>query len=272
MTLALMKYHGGKSKLADWIISQMPPHKCYVEPFGGGGAVLLRKQSAKSEVYNDLSGDVVNFFKIIRERGEEFAALVNMTPYAREEFEIAYEPTDCPMERARRFYIRADLAVTTTSQNEKSGFRTAINSSMDYSSQFLTWFKRPQVIYKTRDRLARVCIENTDAFKLLDRFDRPHTLFYLDPPYFNETRSAKSVRVGYTHNLTDEQHEELLQKCAGMQSKIMISGYDNPLYNKYLKDWERAETLAYDDAKNARTEVLWMNYKIEKPRQQKLEL
>ncbi len=260
MTTSLMKYHGGKTKLAAWIIAQMPPHKCYVEPFGGGGAVLLAKKPASSEVYNDLSGDIVNFFRIIRERGEEFAHMVNMTPFAREEFEIGYEPTDCPMERARRFFIRCDMAVTTTSQNEKSGFRTAINSSMDYSSQFLTWFKRPGAILRTRDRLARVCIENTDAMKLLARFDRPQTLFYLDPPYYNATRSAKSVRIGYTHNLTDEQHVELLEKVNTMKAKVMISGYDNPLYNEHLKHWRRAEATAYDDAKKARTEVLWMNY------------
>jgi DNA adenine methylase len=255
-----MKYHGGKTKLAAWIIGQMPAHKCYVEPFGGGGAVLLAKKPAKSEVYNDLSGDVVNFFRIIREHGKAFAHLVNMTPFAREEFEIAYEPTDCPMERARRFYIRCDMAVTTTSQNEKSGFRTAINSSMDYSSQFLTWFNRPEAILQTRDRLARVCIENTDAFKLLDRIDRQHTLFYLDPPYYNATRSKKSVRIGYTHNLTDEQHEQLLNKCNQLQGMAMISGYDNPLYNDLLKQWRREETTAYDDAKKARKEVLWMNF------------
>ena len=113
--MSLTKYHGGKSRLAAWIISHMPAHSLYVEPFGGGASVLLAKRSAKSEVYNDLNGDIVNLFRIVRDRGEELAYLVNMTPFAREEMELAYMPTDDQLEKARRFFVRAEQAITTTS-------------------------------------------------------------------------------------------------------------------------------------------------------------
>lgn len=259
MSLNLIKYHGGKAKLADWIVSLMPSHSVYVEPFGGGASVLLSKPSAKSEVYNDLDGEIVNLFRIVRERGDELAHLCNMTPFARDEMELAYEKSECPMERARRFMVRADMAITTTSINEKSGFRTAINSN-DYSAQFLTWFKRPESILNIRHRLARVAIENTDAFKLIDRFDRPHTLFYLDPPYYNSTRGKKSIRIGYNHNLSNEDHERLLARIKKTESKVMISGYENELYNTELKDWHMCHHKSYDDACKIRKEVLWMNF------------
>lgn len=258
MSLNLTKYHGGKAKLADWIISHMPPHKCYVEAFGGMASVLLSKRSAQSEVYNDINGEVVNVFRMVRERGEELAHKINMTLFARDEMELAYEWTDDPLEQARRFLVRSEMAVTTTSINEKSGLRSAING--DYASQFFTFYTRPEVILKVRERLARVCIENTDAINLLKRFDKPQTLFYLDPPYLNSTRGASSVRKGYQCNMTDAQHVELLEKCLQLKGMCMISGYPNELYDDMLKDWHRVGAKAYDDAKNKKVEVLWMNY------------
>jgi DNA adenine methylase len=269
MGTSLMKYHGGKTKLAAWIIGQMPAHKCYGELYGGMMSVLLNKQPAKTEIYNDLNGEVVNVFRMIRERGEEFAHKVNMTLYAREELDLAYEWTDDPLEQARRFLVRAEMSIKSTSMQKNDGFRTTINSK-DYCSQFFTFYKRPDVILKVRDRLAKVAIENTDALKLLKQMDNKHTLFYLDPPYLNATRGAKSVKRGYSHNLTDEQHEQLLDKCNQLQGMAMISGYDNPLYNDLLKHWRREETIAYDDAKKARKEVLWMNF--EPQSQYKLDL
>jgi DNA adenine methylase len=255
----LMKYHGGKSRLADWIISFMPPHRCYVEPFGGGGSVLLRKQPVPTEVYNDLNGEIFNLFRMIRERSAELAALIYLTPYSRAEMDLAYEPCDDPLESARRLFVRAHMSISTTSINSKSGFRAAINSK-DYCSQFFTWYKTPETIMQVRDRLARVAIENVHALALLDRYDLPKTLWYLDPPYMNGTRSKKSQRHGYNCNMTDAEHIELLRRAKELRGMVMISGYKSELYLSELADWRLEKKGTYDDNMNKKEEYLWMNF------------
>lgn len=256
----LIKYHGGKSRLANWIVSYMPEHSCYVEPFGGAASVLLRKRSAKSEIYNDLDGDVVNFFAVIRDQGDKLAESVFLTPFSREEMDAAYLPANDPLERARRFMVRAHMALKTTSIRKKSSFRASINSD-DYCSQFFTWYKAPETILAVRRRLARVCIENCDAFALFDRYDHPKTLWYLDPPYMPAERSKSSNNRGYAHELTEEEHARLLHRAKRLSGMVMISGYRTTLYMKELNTWQMAVAKARDDNNNRREECLWMNWK-----------
>lgn len=260
MTLTLTRYHGGKTKMAQWIIDHMPGHKVYVEPYGGMASVLLTKKSALSEVYNDKNKEVFNLFKMVRERGEELAHVLNMTTFSRDELELAYIPSEDNVESARRFLVRAEMSISSTSMNERTGFRSAINK--DYSSQFFTFYKRPDVILKVRDRLARVCIENTEAKNIIERFDSKETLFYLYPPYVNETRGKSSVTRGYLHNMTNQDHLEMLELALKLKGKVIISGYDNELYRDMLKDWNVKKTTSYDDARRAKTEVIWMNYQL----------
>jgi DNA adenine methylase len=256
---ALIKYHGGKSRLADWIVSYMPEHRCYVEPFGGGGSVLLRKRSAQSEIYNDLDGDVVNLFRVIRHRGDELAMATFCTPFSRDEMNAAYEYTEDDLERARRLLVRAHMALKTTSIRKKSSFRASINSK-DYCSQFYTWYRLPETIIAVRNRLAKVGIENTDAFTLFDRYDLPETLWYLDPPYMTHTRSQSSNSRAYHTEMTDDDHTRLLRRVQRLQGMVMISGYRTSLYETMLADWQMVTKKTRDDNNNQREECLWMNW------------
>lgn len=260
---SVVKYHGGKGKMAKWIVSLMPPHKVYVEPFGGGASVLLAKPIAKTEIYNDLDGDIYNLFRVIREQPGELAAMVSMTVFSRDEMNLAYEPTDNNLERARRLIVRSHMSISTTSINSKSGFRTAVNSK-DFCSQFRTFSTLPEVIFKVRDRLANTAIENTDAFKLLDRYDLEETLWYFDPPYPKGTRSVKSNSSGYNHNMTDDAHLELLERIKLLKGKVMISSYENEIYRQELSEWRTEYKIAMDDAKNRKKEIIWMNFDDEK--------
>ncbi len=257
---AIVRYHGGKHKIANWIVGKMPVHACYIEPFGGGAAVLLRKRSAKTEVYNDLDQEVYNVFRTIRENADALANALYLTPYSRQELQAAYEPTGDPLEAARRFIVRSHMAITTTSIKTRSGFRAAINSG-DYCSQVATWSKLPEVVHTVRQRFSRVILENCDAFDLFDRYDLPGTLWYLDPPYTNDSRSEKSVKYGYRHNLTPEQQVALCERIRRLKGPVMLSGYDNPTYNTLLHDWKKEYTKGFTDShRKLATEVLWMNF------------
>lgn len=259
MLRSIIKYHGGKNKLARWIINLMPPHKVYVEPYGGGASVLLQKPMVNSEIYNDLEGEVYNLFKVVRDRAEELAAVVSMTTYNRREMELAYIKSNDDLERARRMIVRCHQAIKTTSMNDNSGFRTSINSK-DYCSQFKTFATLPKVIFQVRDRLASVAIENRPALSLLERFDTKKTLFYLDPPYPNSTRSNKSKYSGYKFNMTDEDHKELLTKIKELKGFVIISSYENDLYETELIGWTKHFRKAYNDANKETKEVVWCNF------------
>lgn len=257
---SFLKYHGSKHRIAPWIISYMPEHSMYVEPFGGGYAVGLAKSPAKSEVYNDLNGDVSNLFRMVRERGDKLAQLIQMTPYSRDELDLAYIPCKDPLERARRFYVRAWLSIKTTNIDKNSGFRATVNSD-DNCSTALTWSKSYDNILAIRKRLERVTVENCDAFKLFKRYDLPKTLWFLDPPYLNSTRSQKSQSKGYKHNFTDADHIHLLDVAKRLKGMVMISGYKNSLYDEMLEGWQCETCNAMDDNNNKKVECLWMNFK-----------
>ena len=125
----IVRYHGGKWKLAPWIIGHLPPHRVYVEPFGGGASVLLRKPRSYAEVYNDLDGEMVNLFRMARDNGRELLELLRLTPFARDEFAKAYEQASEPIEQARRTVIRAFMGFGSNAHNRPTGFRSNSNRS-----------------------------------------------------------------------------------------------------------------------------------------------
>lgn len=258
----IFRYHGGKTKIAPWIVSKMPFHKCYVEPFGGGASVLLAKPTTLTEVYNDIDKEVFNVFKVIREHPEALIHALKYTPYSREELQHAYSHTDDPIEAARRFIVKGHMAFSTCGQNANVGFRAAINSG-DYASQAYTFSNIWKAIDRIRTRFERVILENCNAFDLLPRYDKEQTLWYFDPPYVNDTRSNSSVKKGYAHNMTDPEHEFLLQKIKLLKGSVMISGYDTEMYRDYLRGWQCFTTKGFTDSKiKTSTESLWLNYKI----------
>lgn len=251
-----LRWHGGKWLLAPWIISQIPEHQVYVEPFGGAASVLLRKARSYAEVYNDLGEDVVNLFRVLR--SAESARLVrelSLTPFARSEFVEAYHPTECDVERARRLIIRSFMGFGSNGHERKTGFRA--NSNRSGTTPAHDWLNYPESLAAIVDRMRGVVIENRDAVQVMAAHDGPETLHYVDPPYLPETRNKGS---DYSHEMTVEEHEALLAFLRGLSGKVVLSGYPSPTYDRALPDWRRIEKPSLADGARKRTEVLWMNF------------
>lgn len=265
----VMRYLGGKWRMAPWIISHLPQHRVYVEPFGGAASVLLRKPRPAlggGECYNDLDGSVVNLFRVLQEpsQAEELARRVSLTPFAREEYDLAFRAARCPVERARRLIVRSYMGHGSSSavSTRQTGFR----ASMINRKGALPANERPglpDALLAVRDRLQGVLIERRPAMMLIDRYDTPDTLLYLDPPYMPSTRSAKK-RGGqafhaYAHEMTEDDHAQLLCRACSFSGMVAISGYASDLYDTILSDWTRDEFQTHADGALKRTEVLWRN-------------
>lgn len=262
-TRPVLRYHGGKWRLALWIVAHFPAHRCYVEPFGGGASVLLRKPRAEREVYNDLDEDVVTLFRVLRDAAgaERLIQQLKLTPFARTEFEDAYEPTTDDVERARRLIVRSYQGFgSSVFANHATGFRdyTREHKRSRYPAQ--DWANYPDALRAAVERFAAVVVDRRDAIEVIQRHDSPGTLFYVDPPYVLSTRaSVKGVRQKYAYELDDEYHAKLagaLKACAGM---VVLSGYRCDLYERLYPDWQRTDKAAMADGANARTESLWVN-------------
>jgi DNA adenine methylase len=254
-TRPLIRYHGAKWMLAPWIIEHLPKHRIYVEPFGGSAAILLRKDRSYAEVYNDKDAELVNLFRIARDRGEELKRLLTLTPFARIEFLEAYQPSDDPLETARRTIIRAFMGHGSNSHAQKTGFRANANRSGTTPAR--DWMNYPEAFEAIIQRLRGVIIENRDASTLMATHDTPQTLHYVDPPYVTDTRSGCK---GYKHEMTDADHVMLAAQLNNLKGMVVVSGYPSDLYDNVLyKDWSRYEREALADGARKRTEVLWLN-------------
>lgn len=258
----MLRYHGGKWRLAPWVMSHFPKHRTYCEPFGGAGSILIRKPRSAVEVYNDLDRDLVNVFRVLRDpaAAAELRRLLELTPYARAEFDLAHEPTDDAIERARRVIVLAFMGHGGTgTRRHRTGLRPAIGKRDTMPSH--AWAGWPSQIPTFVERLAGVVIEECDAFGLIAKYDAPDVLFYVDPPYPITTRT--SLRNGhkqhYRHELTDDDHRRLGAMQHGAEAKVVVSGYSCRLYDEELyADWERHEKRAHADGGVVRTEVVWV--------------
>ncbi len=252
----VLRWHGGKWNLAPWILSEMPRHRVYVEPFGGAGSVLIRKPRSYAEVWNDLDGHVVNLFQVLRsDRADELVNLLRLTPFASEEFSQAYQPTDCSIERARRLVIRSFMGFGSNGHNRSTGFRA--NSNRSGTTPAHDWANYPDALVEIIERLRGVVILNRDACEVMSAHDGLETLHYVDPPYVFETRSDLSK--DYAVELSDSDHETLLDFLDGLAGMVMLSGYPHALYDERLKHWGRLTRKALADGAKERTEVLWLN-------------
>jgi DNA adenine methylase len=256
VTRPVVRWHGGKYLLAPWIVENLPPHRIYVEPFGGAASVLLRKPRCYAEVYNDLDSDVVNLFAVLRDQksGARLIELLELTPFARDEQVLAYETQLEPVEQARRLIVRSFLGFGSNGHARKTGFRA--NSNRSGTTPARDWHNYPSQLAATVERLRGVTIENRDALAVMAAHDGPDTLHYVDPPYVPETRDKGG---DYTHEMTFEQHEALLVFLRGLKGSVVLSGYACPLYDEALSDWTRVEKAALADGARPRTEVLWKN-------------
>lgn len=260
----LLRYLGSKFRLAPKIIPWFPPHGLYVEPFGGSAAILSQKPRCNSEVYNDLDGEVVNLFRVLRsDRAGELIRGVSLTPYAREEHLLSYEVADDPVESARRLLVRSHMGHGNngSSIGNRNGWRVdGVSNTNDVAGQ---WAEFPAQLANWLDRLRGVQIESRPALDLVKKFGSPNALFYVDPPYVPSTRSTSirwtTGKCCYAHEMSIEEHEALLEALLVSPAMIVLSGYPSDLYDAALQGWRRLELKARAHGNSARIEVLWIN-------------
>jgi len=262
-----LRYHGGKFRLSKWIQEFFPEHTIYVEPYGGAASVLLTKPRAYAEVYNDLDGDLVNFFRVLQDPSsrERLCQVCAVTPYAREEFALAFEPATDPVERARRLAIRAAMGFGSAgATKETCGFRR--DATKKHSTAWHNWVAYPEIVAAVGERLTGVMIENREACQVMVQNDGAKTLHYVDPPYLHSTRGRASMTAlrYYRHEMSVWDHAKLLAALQNLKGMVVLSGYPSELYEKTLQGWERHETtsrIALRRGAGIRTESVWLNPK-----------
>ncbi|MDF2573040.1 MAG: methyltransferase [Sporomusa sp.] len=257
MAEPVLRWPGSKWRLSDWIVSRIPPHEVYVEPFFGSGAIFFSKKPSETETINDLDGNVVNLFKTIRENSLELAALIEMTPWSRAEYNYVRdnEPTGDPLEDARRFLVRCwqGFGAKTSCRTGWAFDRTGTV----YKPQL--WQKLPKRILDIADRLKNAQIECLPGVELIKEHNRKNTLIYVDPPYIVSTRRNSKL---YAIEMGEEkQHIELLTALNNHQGPAIISGYPSKLYSDALEGWEMHTNKARTEKGIAATEVIWLNPK-----------
>lgn len=265
-TRPVLRYHGGKWRLAQWILSHFPPHRVYVEPYGGAASVLLQKSRSHAEVYNDLCGEVCNLFRVLRDpsQARELERLLVCTPFARSEFEQSTVTCGDPIEQARRTIVRAFMGFASASASgQATGFRA--NSNRSHQTPAHDWANYPKQVALMSERFRAVVIENRPAVEVIRQHDAVTTLHYADPPYVSETRSQQKRNYpSYRFEMTDEDHRELAEALRSVKGMVVLSDYASSLYDEELyPDWHRVERQALADGARPRVEVLWLNARAE---------
>lgn len=273
-------YFGGKQLMAGKLLPLFPVHKTYVEAFGGAGSLLFAKSPAPVEVYNDLDSDLVNFMRVLRDRDGMFPDFYNracLTPYSREEWQFCRDHLNDdpdPVARARRLFV---LARFSFSGLVGSSFGIDVTASKGGMVQKASAYQGVLgILPRLSDRLVSVLIENRDFRDLIKVYDTEDTFFYVDPPYMHQTRRSGA----YKHEMTDDDHRDLVEMLRQIKGKAMLSGYPNDLYDSL--GWEKRQ---WDVCCNAagrtrnsglqgagavlksqrRTECVWMNYEPPEP-------
>ncbi|HEX5277582.1 MAG TPA: DNA adenine methylase [Fluviicoccus sp.] len=264
ITAPAIRYHGAKFRLAPWIMTFFPAHTCYVEPFGGAAGVLLQKPRAYAEVYNDLDGEIVNFFRVLRDptMRARLIEVIALTPYHRDEFDLAWKPTRNRVEQARRTCVRAMMGFGSAGATKGStGFR--IDTKREYGTAQHSWVAYPGAIAAAGERFTGVLIENRSAIEVMQQHDGPDTLHFVDPPYLHSTRVMQSRNTGsYRHEMTDADHAAMLEVVKQLTGMVVLCGYPNPLYDEALSTWSKHSTVARISAGRGtthRTECVWIN-------------
>lgn len=255
----LLRYFGGKARLAPSIVRFLPRHDKYVEPFCGGASVLLAKPRARCEVIGDLDSRLINLFRVLqngRARGELLDAL-RYTPYARAEHELAMQPASGAdaVEEARRYLIRSWMSFATDGLNRPTGFRDYARPGRHPATDWANWKRALPALC---ERLDGVLVESRDGVHLMQDHDGAGVVFYVDPPYLGSTRGTNG---GYTHDMrSGAEHEALLT----LRGFVVLSGYRSELYDDLLGDWARRDFRARAgtnslQAEGHRTECLWLS-------------
>lgn len=260
-------WYGGKFSHLDWLLPLLPQCHHYCEPYAGSAAVLLNRLPSPVETYNDIDGEVCNFFRVLRTQRRRLVELIAMTPFSREEFAVAcdLDPILKPLERARRFYVRARQVRTGLAQTASLGrWANCKNTSRSGMSGVISrWLGGVEVLPQIGERLLRVQIENRPALDVIRLYDSNETLFYCDPPYVHDTRGDSKA---YGHEMTDDQHRELAETLNHVKGRVALSNYDCPLMDKLYpsKKWRKlvGPSRTIHSTKDSRSEVLWTNYDL----------
>lgn len=258
-------YFGSKLRIASKLCGQLPPHNAWVELFCGSAAMTLAKEPAQIEVINDINEHITNFFRQLRENSNELIRQIELTPYSRAEFELSRieEVGLTPIERARRFFVAAMMAINGCFGDKPGGFSFSNSyARCGMEARVCRWNGMPRYLESIVTRLKTVRVEKKDALNLFEDFkNRPGSLVYFDPPYLGE-RSR-----GYDHDQTSvEFHEKLITAASRAKCMVFISGYQNDLYDKHLtahSGWTRQLIKATTKGNNGksfeREEVVWFN-------------
>lgn len=266
-------WYGGKYTHLDWLLPLLPQTTHYCEPFGGSAAVLVNRNPSPVETYNDLDGELVNFFRVLRSQKEELLEAIGLTPFSREELRIAVNGTGeqlSDLERARRFFVRARQVRTGLAQTASEGrwAHCKLTSRAGMAGAVSRWLGSVEGLADIAQRLLRVQIENAPALEVIERYDSPETLFYCDPPYVHASRSDTKA---YAFEMTDNEHRALSETLHKAKGKIALSGYHGTLMDDLYSDWTCIESSAkkahstntrLDGAKQERIETLWINYSL----------
>ena len=250
---SILKYPGAKNRLAPWILSYIPEHDVYLEPFAGSLAILLNKERSHIETVNDLDEEIVNFFMVVRDQREKLQQSISLTPFSRKEYSIAYEPTSDPVEKARRFAIKCWMGFGCGNLYQ-NGFKSGQQTHSPNPAK--AWCELPETLVYAAERLKGVQIECLPAVELIKRYDTKDVFIYADPPYLHSTRKNYLYRC----EMKDSEHEELLNVLKKHPGKVLLSGYDNDLYNDMLHEWIKVQKDTCAERGIKRTETLWMNY------------
>ncbi len=260
-------WYGGKFSHLGWLLPLLPKtthHYC--EPFGGSAAVLLNREPSPIETYNDIDGEVVNFFRVLRDQKDALIEAIGLTPFSRQEFERAIlEPVDglSDLERARRFYIRARQVRTGLAQKASSGrwAHCRLTSRAGMAGAVSRWLGSVEALPEITQRLLRVQIEHDLAVNVIKRYDSEETLFYCDPPYPHSSRGDNNA---YEYEMSDQDHIQLAALLKSVEGKVALSGYHCDLLDELYSEWMCIEAPAkkIHSVKTERTEVLWVNYDV----------
>lgn len=259
---SIMRYPGSKWAIAQWIVSHFPEgyeKMVYLEPFAGSAAVFFTKNPGAVETINDLDGDIVNLFQVLREQPGALSRVIELTPFSREEYDRAFEPCVEPLEKARRFMVKTNQAIGAK-RDGKCGWHDHKSEKVGGTACY--WHGIPGALGIAAERLRGsatnlVQIEHMDALRLMERYDKPEVLMYLDPPYVMGTR--RSGRL-YRHEMDDATHKRMLEIAVNSQAKIILSGYTCELYDNALKGWRKDSVRAAITSGEKAEECIWMNY------------
>ena len=267
-TRAAFGWYGSKARLAPRIAEMAAaiPHRVYVEPYAGSAAVLFRKPRSPVEIINDIDGQVVNFFRVLRDRPAGLARACRLTPYAREQYESDAEcDAASDMERARRFWARCAQSFNSGGAGRRAGWGISAKPGSNDARSAAGLAAQLEAI---AERLSGVFIEHCDALDVIARYAGPDALAYADPPYLSATRTGptRSRKGDYRHELGADGHRALAAALRATAAAVLVSGYDHPLYEDLFAGWHRTEIRVTKPSANHSSagarhtvEVIWSN-------------